>query len=56
MNAVEERRSAMPNNPYMFNGSRTGPRTIGGKRRRTSHKRSRSRSRSRSRKNIHTKK
>ena len=30
MNQEEERRAIMPNNPYMFNGSRTAPARKGG--------------------------
>lgn len=43
--AEEERRAAMPNNPYMFNGSRTGPRLRGGSRRQVRKTRKNRRSR-----------
>ncbi len=40
---LEEARAPMPNNPYMFNGSRTAPRLKGGKTRRRTRKTRRSR-------------
>ena len=50
MNNEEERRNVMPNNPYMFNGSRTAPRHTrkGGSRSKTNRRR---RNRRRTRKN-----
>jgi len=43
---AEERRAVMPNNPYMFNGSRTAP-ARGGYRRRLSVRRKKNKQRTR---------
>ncbi len=45
MNFEEERRAPMPNNPYLFNGSRTGPNSIRDRRKTGGRRRNRSRSR-----------